>query len=183
MEAIFTLHGAISLITLAVLEIVLGIDNVIFVSIILGRMPKADRPKARRLWMVFGILMRSAMLVGLGWLVKNGENELFAIDGYGFNLRNCIMFFGGLFLLYKAVKEIHQKLESEETMTRGSAKAKGFAALILQIVLIDAIFSFDSIITAIGLADHVAIMTQLWSSPCRHVLFAQGSVVHDNILR
>ncbi|MFZ1333667.1 MAG: TerC family protein, partial [Flavobacteriales bacterium] len=107
MEELFTLQGAISLITLTILEIVLGIDNVIFVSIILGRMPKEDRTKARRMWMVLGILMRCALLVGLGWLVKNGENELFNLFGYGFNLRNCIMFFGGLFLLYKAVKEIH----------------------------------------------------------------------------
>ncbi|MBK7298651.1 MAG: TerC family protein [Flavobacteriales bacterium] len=157
MEELFTLQGAISLITLAILEIVLGIDNVIFVSIILGRMPKEDRPKARRMWMVLGILMRTAMLVGLGWLVKNGENELFALFGYGFNLRNC-MFFGGLFLLYKAVKEIHHKLEREETLTQSSSRAKSFGALMAQIVVIDAIFSFDSIITAIGLADHVEIM-------------------------
>ncbi len=157
-EELFTLQGAISLITLTILEIVLGIDNVIFVSIILGRMPKEDRTKARRMWMVLGILMRCALLVGLGWLVKNGENELFTLFGYGFNLRNCIMFFGGLFLLYKAVKEIHHKLEREETLTQGATRAKSFGALMAQIILIDAIFSFDSIITAIGLADHVEIM-------------------------
>lgn len=158
MEELFTVQGVISLITLTVLEIVLGIDNVIFVSIILGRMPKEDRPKARRMWMVLGILMRCSLLIGLGWLVKNGEVELFAIAGYGFNLRNCIMFFGGLFLLYKAVKEIHHKLEGQETLTKGAAAAQSFGALMVQIVLIDAIFSFDSIITAIGLANHVEVM-------------------------
>jgi len=158
MEDLFSLASLISLITLALLEIVLGIDNVIFVSIILGRMPEKDRSRARRLWMILGILMRSGLLIGLGWLVKNGENELFNLFGYGFNLRNCIMFFGGLFLLYKAVKEIHHKLEGEDVALQGKTKRAGFGAMMTQIVLVDAVFSFDSIVTAIGLADHIEIM-------------------------
>lgn len=158
MEHLFTLDALISLLTLTTLEIVLGIDNVIFVSIILGRIPEEKRLRARRLWMVLGILMRSALLLGLGWLVKNGESELFKVFGYGFNLHNCIMFFGGLFLLYKAVKEIHHKLEGGHEEAKPASANKGFAALILQIVLIDAVFSFDSIVTAIGLADHIEVM-------------------------
>ena len=158
MDELFSLASLISLITLALLEIVLGIDNVIFVSIILGRMPQQDRLKARRLWMVLGILMRSGLLVGLGWLVKNGENELFALASYGFNLRNCIMFLGGLFLLYKAAKEIHHKLEGEDETPGKTVKGASFSAMITQIVLVDAVFSFDSIVTAIGLAQHVEIM-------------------------
>lgn len=159
MEDLFTLGALISFITLAILEIVLGIDNVIFVSIILGRMPQQDRLKARRLWMVLGILLRSALLVGIGWLVHNGENELFSIMGYGFNLRNCIMFFGGLFLLYKSVKEIHHKLEGPDaTEELKKNKQQGFWSLMSQIIIIDAVFSFDSIVTAIGLAQHVEIM-------------------------
>ena len=159
MEELFTLGGLISFITLAILEIVLGIDNVIFVSIILGRMPEKDRLRARRLWMVIGILLRSALLVGIGWLVHNGENELFSIADYGFNLRNCIMFFGGLFLLYKAVKEIHHKLEGPDAIEEAKKKApQGFWALMSQIIIVDAVFSFDSIVTAIGLAKHVEIM-------------------------
>jgi predicted tellurium resistance membrane protein TerC len=159
MEDLFTLSALISFVTLAILEIVLGIDNVIFVSIILGRMPAKDRLKARRLWMVLGILLRSALLVGIGWLVHNGENELFSIAGYGFNLRNCIMFFGGLFLLYKAVKEIHHKLEGPDAAEEAKkGKPQGFWALMSQIIIIDAVFSFDSIVTAIGLAQHVEIM-------------------------
>ncbi len=105
MEDLFTLSALISLVTLAILEIVLGIDNVIFVSIILGRMPAEKRLAGRRIWMVGGILLRSVLLLGIGWLVHNGERPLFSVLGYPFNLRNCIMFFGGLFLLYKAVKE------------------------------------------------------------------------------
>ncbi|MFZ1686524.1 MAG: TerC family protein [Flavobacteriales bacterium] len=158
MEHLLTVDALISLLTLASLEIVLGIDNVIFVSIILGRIPLEKRLRARRLWMVLGILMRSGLLIGLGWLVKNGETELFNLFGYGFNLHNCIMFFGGLFLLYKAVKEIHEKLESGEEHAKPAAANKKFAALVLQIVLVDAVFSFDSIVTAIGLADHVEVM-------------------------
>jgi len=158
MEHLLNFPALISLITLALLEIVLGIDNVVFVSIILGRMPKEERPRGRMLWMVFGIIMRSALLLGLGWLVKNGEQELFALFGYSFNLRNCIMFFGGLFLLYKAVKEIHHKLEGEDATTGVVKSNKGFAGFMAQIVIIDAVFSFDSVVTAIGMAQHVEIM-------------------------
>lgn len=158
MDELFSLASLISLVTLALLEIVLGIDNVIFVSIILGRMPQKDRLRARRLWMICGILMRSAMLVGLGWLVKNGEDELFSIAGYGFNLHNLIMFFGGLFLLYKAVKEIHHKLEGQDEKPDTQGKTSSFTAMMTQIVIVDAVFSFDSIVTAIGLAQHVEIM-------------------------
>ena len=158
MEDLFSLASLISLLTLTLLEIVLGIDNVIFVSIILGRMPEKDRLRARRLWMVLGILLRSGLLVGLGWLVHNGENELFSVFNYGFNLRNCIMFFGGLFLLYKAVNEIHHKLEGEDATPDKSAKGASFGAMLAQIILVDAVFSFDSIVTAIGLAKHVEIM-------------------------
>ena len=158
MEDLFTLGSLISLLTLTILEIVLGIDNVIFVSIILGRIKKEKQLLARRIWMVGGIALRSALLLGLGWLVKNGENELFAVAGYGFNLRNMIMFFGGLFLLYKAVKEIHGKLEGEEEHGTGIRAGTAFLAMVGQILLIDAVFSFDSIVTAIGLADHLEIM-------------------------
>ena len=158
MEELFSVASLISLVTLTVLEIVLGIDNVIFVSIILGRIPAENRLRARRIWMIGGILLRSALLIGLGWLVKNGENALFHIGEVPINLRNLIMFFGGLFLLYKAVKEIHEKLEGGEEHAAPSSAKKAFSALVVQILLVDAVFSFDSIVTAIGLADHVEIM-------------------------
>lgn len=158
MEDLFTVGALVSLITLTVLEVVLGIDNVIFVSIILGRMPQGKRFTGRRIWMVGGILLRSVLLLGIGWLVHNGERTLFSVLGYPFNLRNCIMFFGGLFLLYKAVKEIHHKLEGEDVDAAARAKPASFGALMAQILLVDAVFSFDSIVTAIGLAQHVEIM-------------------------
>jgi len=113
--------------------------------------------------MIAGISVRVGLLIGLGWLVKNGNMELFGLNWgekhIGFNLRNMIMFTGGLFLIYKTVKEIHNKLEGEESGTEGiKASARAFGAIMGQIILVDMIFSFDSIITAVGMARHVEIM-------------------------
>ena len=163
MTHLLTADSIISLITLALLEIVLGIDNVIFVSILMGRLEQKNKLKARRLWMMLGITVRIALLMALGWLVANGNKELFGLDisgvHYGFNLRNMILFGGGLFLLYKTVKEIHGKLEGEEHLDIDGKKATAsFGSIIAQIILIDMIFSFDSIITAVGMAKHVEVM-------------------------
>lgn len=160
MQNLFSLDSLISLITLASLEIVLGIDNVIFVSILMGRLDKSKRLQARRIWMIAGIIVRTLMLLGLGWLVANGSKELFEVAGYGFNLRNIIMLVGGMFLLYKTVKEIHEKLEGDEvdTSSVSGTSRSNFGPIIGQIILIDMIFSFDSIITAVGLAQYVPIM-------------------------
>ena len=164
MEQILTMDNVISLVTLALLEIVLGIDNVIFVSILMGRLEDKDRKRARRIWMIAGISVRIMLLLALGWLVKNGSREIFGVDlgdrHVGFNLRNLIMLLGGLFLLYKTVKEIHAKLEGEEPSSDGitPGKSSAFSAIIGQIILVDMIFSFDSIITAVGMARHVEIM-------------------------
>jgi len=160
MASLFSIDSLISLLTLTILEIVLGIDNVIFVSILIGRLDASRQVTARRAWMIAGILIRSLLLLGLGWLVTNGSKELFAVFGYGFSLRNLIMLAGGLFLLYKTVKEIHEKLEGEsaeaETINKGTGKA--FGAIVGQIILVDTVFSFDSIITAVGLARQVSVM-------------------------
>jgi len=158
MEHLLTLDALISLVTLATLEVVLGIDNVIFVSIILGRIPEQKRLRARRIWMIGGILLRSVLLLGLGWLVQNGHNALFHIGETPISLRDLIMFCGGLFLLYKAVKEIHEKLEGGEEHAAPAAANKAFVALVAQILVVDAVFSFDSIVTAIGLAKHIEVM-------------------------
>ncbi len=162
MEHLFNLDALISLITLASLEIVLGIDNVIFVSILMGRLDESQKLKARRLWMILGITVRIALLLALGWLVTNGNMELigfnFGDKHLGFNLRNLIMLVGGLFLIYKTVKEIHNKLEGEEHPENMQVKSKAFSGIMAQIILVDMIFSFDSIITAVGMARHVEIM-------------------------
>jgi predicted tellurium resistance membrane protein TerC len=157
MSELLTIGSLISLLTLTFLEIVLGIDNVIFVSILLGRLPENQRQKARRIWMFAGIATRVILLALLGWLIANGNTTLFSVLGYGFNMRNIIMLLGGLFLLYKTVKELHAKLEGTEheiNIKGGSS----FSTIIGQIVLIDMIFSFDSIVTAQGLATLLPIM-------------------------
>jgi len=163
MENLLTVDSLISLLTLTILEIVLGIDNVIFVAILIGRLDEVKQKlNARRIWMFAGIAVRIGLLVLLGWLVNNGSKELFGFSfnqtHYAFNLRNCIMFAGGIFLLYKTVKEIHEKLEGDEAATDMKKSAGAFGAIVAQIVLVDMVFSFDSIITAIGLAKHVEVM-------------------------
>lgn len=163
MEYLFTVDALVSLLTLTLLEIVLGIDNVIFVSILIGRLnDKKQKLHARRIWMFAGIAVRIGLLLALGWLVANGSNELFGFNfgekHYAFNLRNCIMFAGGIFLLYKTVKEIHHKLEGDEETMNVKKGSSVFGTIVAQIVIVDMVFSFDSIITAIGLANHVEVM-------------------------
>ena len=159
-SSIFSVDALISLLTLTLLEIVLGIDNVIFVSILIGRLERSRQLDARRVWMIAGIIIRSLLLFGLGWLVTNGNKEIFSIFGAAFNLRNLIMLAGGLFLLYKTVREIHEKLEGGESEGQAvNGKSGGaFGPIVSQIVLVDTVFSFDSIITAVGLARQVAVM-------------------------
>jgi predicted tellurium resistance membrane protein TerC len=159
MEHLLTVDSLISLLTLTVLEIVLGVDNVIFVSIIMGRMPKNQQLNARRVWMFAGITVRVLLLIALGWLVKQKGKPLFSIADKGFDLASLVMIAGGLFLLYKTVKEIHHKLEGEEEHLSGATtKVSSFANAIGQIILVDMVFSFDSIITAVGIAKHLEIM-------------------------
>jgi len=162
MQELFTADALVSLLTLTVLEIVLGIDNVIFVSILMGRLDARQKLNARRIWMFAGIAVRILLLMGIGWLVNSGNKELFGFswssNHYSFNLRNIIMLAGGIFLLYKTVKEIHAKLEGEEETQSGEGKSASFGAIIGQIIVIDMVFSFDSIITAVGLAKIVKVM-------------------------
>ncbi len=159
MEHLLTVDSLISLFTLAILEVILGIDNVIFVSIIMGRMPKSQQLNARRAWMIFGISTRILLLLGLSWLIKQKGKPVFTVFDKGFDLASLVMLAGGLFLLYKTVKEIHHKLEgdSEDPQLKGKG-SKSFAAAVGQIILVDMVFSFDSMITAVGIAKHVEIM-------------------------
>ena len=160
MEHLFTSESLISFLILVVLEIVLGIDNVIFVSIILNRLKSVkDQKRARRLWMITGIISRSLLLLGLGWLLTQKGKPVFEIAGKGFDLASIVMILGGLFLIYKSVKEIHEKLEGEDPNEKSkNEKGISFGFAIGQIMLIDAVFSFDSIITAGGTAKYVEIM-------------------------
>ena len=161
MEHLFTSESIISFIILVVLEVVLGIDNVIFVSIIMNRLPEKDEKRARRFWMITGIISRSLLLMGLGWLLSQQGKYIIPESwlGKGFDLASIVMLLGGLFLIYKSVKEIHGKLEGEDpNVELQKKKGISFGQAITQIAIIDAVFSFDSIITAGGTAKHVEIM-------------------------
>jgi len=162
MEHLFTSESIISFVVLAILEVVLGIDNVIFVSIIMNRLKdKSQQKRARTIWMITGIISRSLLLMGLGWLLSQKGKYIVPENwfGKGFDLASIVMLGGGLFLIYKSVKEIHAKLEGEDPNVALQNK-KGFSLsqAVAQIILIDAVFSFDSIITAGGTAKHVEIM-------------------------
>ncbi|MEN9686418.1 MAG: hypothetical protein RLZZ28_2204 [Bacteroidota bacterium] len=158
MEVLFSSENLISFFVLVVLEVVLGIDNVIFVSIIMNRLPKVLQPKARITWMITGIISRSILLFGLSWLLKQKGVALFSLLDKPFDIASLVMIAGGLFLIYKTVKEIHHKLEGEEAHLSGNAKPLSFTNGILQIMLIDIVFSFDSIITAGGTAKRLEVM-------------------------
>ncbi len=160
MEHLFTSESIISFLILVILEVVLGIDNVIFVSIILSRLQKLkDQKKARRIWMITGIISRSLLLMGLGWLLTQKGKAIFTVAGKGFDLASIVMLAGGIFLIYKSVMEIHHKLEGEDPNASTQKNKKiTLPNAIGQIILIDAVFSFDSIITAGGTAKYVEIM-------------------------
>jgi len=159
MEYLFTSESIISFFILVVLEIVLGIDNVIFVSIIINRLPEKNEKKARRAWMIFGIIIRSLLLLALGWLLSQKGKALFTIFNKGFDLASLVMLAGGIFLIYKSIREIHHKLEGEDPgLSAGNKQFLSLGQAIFQIVLIDTVFSFDSVITAGGTAQHVEIM-------------------------
>ncbi len=160
MEHLFTADSIISFVILVILEVVLGIDNVIFVSLSLNRLKDArEQRRARRVWMVTGMISRSLLLIALGWLLSQKGKSVFTLWGKGFDLASIIMLAGGLFLIYKSVMEIHHKLEGEDpNVTLSKKNGISFSKAILQIMLIDAVFSFDSVITAGGTAKHIEIM-------------------------
>ncbi len=159
MNELFSSVSIISFFVLVLLEIVLGIDNVIFVSIIIDRLPHTKEESARRVWMISGIIIRSILLLGLGWLLSQKGKPILNIFDKHFDIASLVMLGGGIFLIYKTVREIHHKLEGEDETLGAKNKLKlSFWKAALQIMLIDTVFSFDSIITAGGTADHVEIM-------------------------
>jgi predicted tellurium resistance membrane protein TerC len=148
----------ISLATLATLEIVLGIDNVVFLTILAGKLPVEQQAKARRLGLGFALLTRVALLFAITW-VMGLTKVLFTLFGHGFSGRDLILLLGGLFLIGKATFEIHDKLEVKHEAHATVAKAStAFVGVIVQIGLLDIVFSLDSVITAVGMAQHLEIM-------------------------
>ncbi len=156
MDAFFTAEGWLALVTLTFLEIVLGVDNVIFISILSGKLPPSTQGQARRTGLLAAMVMRILLLFSIAWIVRLTA-PLVTVLGRGISGRDLILIGGGLFLLGKATLEIHERLEGEEG--HGSARvAPSFGAVIFQIMLLDIVFSLDSVITAVGMADDLAIM-------------------------
>ncbi len=149
----------IALLTLAALEIVLGVDNIIFISILVGRLPAHQRNKARVLGLGFAMFTRIALLLSLAWIMTLTEPLVtIPVIGREVSGRDLILVGGGLFLLWKSVHEIHGALEVDEGEHAGAAVRAGFAAIIVQIAIIDIVFSLDSVITAVGMVDEIAVM-------------------------
>ena len=147
----------ISFFTLCALEIVLGIDNLIFISILANKLPKEQQAKARQVGLSLALLIRIALLFSISWLMGLTA-DIFKVKSIGISGRDIILIGGGLFLIYKSVKEIHEKMEQTESVNNPSTKVATFKDVILQILLIDMVFSLDSVITAVGMADHLSVM-------------------------
>lgn len=176
----------VSLLTLTVLEIVLGIDNIVFISILSGKLPADQQKKARNLGLGLAMITRILLLLSISYIMKltsplfnvaewigieNGDwHEKLAISG-----RDLILIIGGLFLIYKSTHEIHNKLEGEED-EEGKTKAQSFAGTIVQILLLDIVFSLDSVITAVGMADHIEIMIAAVVIAVGVMLFSSGAI-------
>ena len=173
MELLFSAEAWIAFATLTALELVLGIDNVIFISILVDKLPAAQRELARKLGLFMAMFMRIGLLFALSWIVGLVE-PVMSVRGHEISGRDLILIAGGLFLLWKSTTEIHQTLEGAAHEAGGGAKAT-FGAVIVQIMVIDLVFSLDSIITAVGMVDELAVMiAAVVASVALMMVFAKG---------
>jgi predicted tellurium resistance membrane protein TerC len=164
----------IALVTLTVLEIVLGIDNIVFISILAGKLPAASQDRARKIGLLLAMITRILLLCSLAWMIKL-TNPLFSILGHDFSGRDLILLGGGLFLMGKSTHEIHDKLEGAEG--EGPKRvAASFGSVIVQIMLLDIVFSLDSVITAIGMANHLWVMIAAVVLAVFFMLGASGTI-------
>ena len=154
---IFTVEGWIALVTLSTLEIVLGIDNIVFISILVRRLPEEQRKKGRQIGLLVAMITRLLLLFLLFWLAHLSV-ELFTLFGQAFSMRDLVLIAGGLFLIWKSTVEIHQHVEGHSEQHELKAVTASFASVVAQIAIIDIVFSLDSVITAIGIADYVSVM-------------------------
>jgi predicted tellurium resistance membrane protein TerC len=171
----------ISLVTLTLLEIVLGIDNVVFISILAGKLPAEQQPKARQLGLSLALITRVLLLCGLAWMVKLTEpwfhipKFLFLHEPHGVSGRDLILITGGLFLLWKSTREIHHKLEGEADDVSKRVPPR-FMSVIIQILIFDLVFSLDSVITAVGMAQHLGVMIAAVVIALIFMLFFAGRI-------
>jgi predicted tellurium resistance membrane protein TerC len=165
----------ISLLTLTILEIVLGIDNIVFISILADKLPEKDREKARQIGLGLAMFLRVALLLSINWLIGLTE-PLFHVGSFEFSGRDLILLAGGLFLLGKATYEIHDKLEGREHTDEGKAKANTLTGVVIQILLLDIVFSLDSVITAVGMAEQVWVMIAAVVIAVIIMMFSVGTI-------
>ena len=147
----------IALVTLTTLEVVLGIDNVVFISILAGKLPESEQARARNVGLTLAMVMRILLLLSISWVIGLTD-PIFELLNNEISGRDIILLLGGLFLLAKATFEIHEKLEGEASHQTAAAATATFGAVIVQILLLDAVFSLDSVITAVGMADEIGVM-------------------------
>lgn len=158
LNALFTVNGLITLVTLSILEIILGIDNIIFISIAVNKLPEIHQKKARTIGLLLALIVRSVLLLFVGWIAGLRE-ALFFLGPYGVSGKGLILTGGGLFLLVKTWKEIREKIYTDkDEIEEHKGKKNTFASIIMQIVIIDFIFSFDSILAAVGVSGIVLVM-------------------------
>jgi predicted tellurium resistance membrane protein TerC len=169
-----TAEGWASLLTLTVLEIVLGIDNVIFIAIVAGRLPAGQRERARRMGLFLAMFIRIALLLSIVWVISL-TRPLTTLFGVELSGRSMILGGGGLFLIFKSTREIHDNLEGEAP-TQTARRAASFAGVIVQILLLDIVFSLDSVITAVGMAEFVSIMIAAIVIAVFAMLFASTTI-------
>src|SRR5262245_7975969 len=176
MDAFLTSDGLLALVTLTFLEIILGVDNVIFISILSGKLPHAQQKNARRTGLLAAMIMRIGLLVSIAWIVRL-TRPLFTVLAQEISGRDLILIIGGLFLIGKATIEIHERLEGEEEQrtTRG---APSFGAVIAQIMLLDIVFSLDSVITAVGMAEDISIMVAAVVLSVAIMMFSAEPISH-----
>jgi predicted tellurium resistance membrane protein TerC len=174
-DAFLTADGLIAFLTLSVLEIVLGVDNVVFIAILTARLPTAQQALARRLGLGLALLIRIGLLFAITWIMQL-TRPLFAVLGHEVSGRDLILLGGGLFLIFKATWEIYDKLEVEHTETAEGRGRAEFAGVIVQILLLDVVFSLDSVITAVGMAQEIAIMVAAMVVAMVVMLFSMGVV-------
>jgi predicted tellurium resistance membrane protein TerC len=157
MDQLFTTNALVALVTLSAMEIVLGIDNVVFIAILTGKLPAARQATARRVGLVLALVVRIGLLFAISW-VMGLTAPLFGVAGHAFSGRDLILLGGGLFLIFKATWEIYDKLEAEPTPEDARRGRSTYALVLVQILLLDIVFSLDSVITAVGMAEQVSIM-------------------------
>ena len=175
MELITSPEAWIALLTLTVLEIVLGIDNVVFISVLVQRLPAHQRDRARTIGLGLAMGMRILLLLSISWIAGLTE-PVFSIGEKGFSARDLILIGGGLFLIWKATTEVHEALEGDEGHGTSGGKMATLSSVLVQIVLLDIVFSLDSVLTAVGMTDDIPVMVLAVIIAVGVMLFASGPI-------